>query len=104
MNQKQASLKQVSKSTLEVELTMDVHTMNFPEGSLHVNSAKGRAHLLHMKNLSLNLVALPIQTLHELHQGVSEELRFREQCTLLIINEVKTNNQHMFEEKEEVAT
>lgn len=48
------------------------------------------------KNLSLNLVALPIQTLHRLHKGVSDELRIREKHALLVISEVKTNNQEIF--------
>ena len=56
----------------------------------------------YMKDLSLNLVVLPIQTLHELHQGVSDELKIWEQCALLIINEVKTNNQEMFEKNAQV--
>lgn len=52
-----------------------------------------------MKNLSLNLVALPIQTLHELHQGISDELKVWEQWALMVISEVKTKNYKMFEEK-----
>jgi len=37
--------------------------------------------------------------LHELHQGVSDELRAWEQKALLVISEVKTNNQQMLKEK-----
>jgi len=51
---------------------------------------------MQMKNLGLNLVTLPIQTLYELHQGVSDELWIREQRTLLVIKEVKTKNQQIF--------
>jgi len=54
-----------------------------------------------MKDLIQNLAVLPIQTLHELHQGVSDELQVQEQHELLVINEVKTNNQHMFKENVE---
>jgi len=55
--------------------------------------------LAQLKDLGVNLTTLPIQTLHELHQGVSNELRVREQHALLVINEVKTNNTHIFVEK-----
>lgn len=86
------SLNQASASVLDVEITLDLHTIQLPEGSLRGNLAKEQAHLLHMKNLSLNLAMLPIQTLHELNQGMSDELRIQEKRALLVINEVKTNN------------
>lgn len=54
-----------------------------------------------MTNMSINIATLPIQTLHELHQGISYELCIREKRALLIIKEVKTNNQQMFVEKVE---
>jgi len=49
--------------------------------------------------VGVNLVALPIQILHALHKGVSNELRIREKCTLSIISEVKMNNENIFAEK-----
>lgn len=94
----QASLKQVSVTASTIELIVDLHTVQLLERSLHVDTSEDRGRLLHMNNLSLNLSALPIQSLHELHQGVSDELKFREQRLLSVINEGKTNNQQMFEE------
>lgn len=63
----QASLKQARMTTLQVELSIDLHAMQLSKGLLYVDTPKDRVCLLHMKNLSLNLVVLPIQTLHELH-------------------------------------
>ena len=42
---------------------------------------------------------LPIESLHELHHGVTDELKVREQCALLVIKEVKNENRQMFEDK-----
>ena len=80
-------------------MTLDLHAIQLPEGSLCTDKEEERAELLQMKKMSLNLVTLPIQTLHELHQGVSDELRIQEQHALLVISEVKTNSQYIFEEK-----
>ena len=63
------------------------------------NAYEANAQLGQIKNMGINLVALPIQTLHALHQGVLDELRIREQCTILDISEVKMNNEQIFVEK-----
>jgi len=68
------SLKQATEIALAIELTMDLHIVQLPEGSLHIETSEERAHLFHMKDLSLNLAMLPILTLHELHQGVLDEI------------------------------
>lgn len=49
--------------------------------------------------MGVNLTALPLQNFHVLHQGVSDELRIREQCTLVVISEFKVNNENMCTEK-----
>lgn len=36
--------------------------------------------------------------LHELHHGIRDELKIQEQRALLVIKEVKINNQQMFKE------
>jgi len=57
----------------------------------------------------MNLAMLPLQTLHVLHQGVSDELRIREKHVVSVISKVKMNNEHIFlkkaqdlKEKEEI--
>jgi len=52
-----------------------------------------------MKDIGVNLVALPLQTFHALYQGVSDDLRIREQHTLAAIIEFKVNSEQMFMEK-----
>jgi len=46
-----------------------------------------------------NLATFPLQTIHALHYGVSDELRIREQHALAVINDVKVNNEKIFTEK-----
>lgn len=57
----------------------------------------------------MNLAMLPLQTLHVLHQGVSDELRIREKHVVSVISKVKMNNEKIFfkkaqdlKEKEEI--
>jgi len=69
------------------------------EGSQHVETTEDHARLLHMTNMSINIATLPIQTLQELHQGISDEHCVREKRSMLIIEEVKTNNQLIFVKK-----
>ena len=45
-----------------------------------------------MKYMGLNLVTLLLLTLHVLHQGVSYDLKTREQCALNIVSEFRVNN------------
>jgi len=49
--------------------------------------------------MGVNFATLLLQTLHELHQGVSDELRIREQHSLVVISAFEVNNEHMFTEK-----
>lgn len=84
---------------MDEEITLDLHTIKLLEGSICADIEEESAQMLQMNNLSLNLVVLPIQTLHEPHLGVSYELRIWEQHALLVISKVKTNNQQIFEEK-----
>lgn len=46
-----------------------------------------------LKEIGVNLATLSLQTLHALHQVVSEELRIREKHTLPVISEFKVNNE-----------
>jgi len=92
-------LNQASESVLDIDKLLDLCVIQLPKVSLHAGTDEQRAQIMQIKNSGLNLAALPLQTLHELHQGVSDELCIRNQCALLIISEVKTKNQQIFEEK-----
>jgi len=49
--------------------------------------------------MRLNLAMLPLDSLHVLHQGVTDELNIREQRTLTAVSEFKVNNHQLFVEK-----
>lgn len=95
----QESMNQASTKVLDTDITLDICAIQLPDGALCTETDEASAYLLQIKNLGLNTATLPIQTLHELHQGVYNELRIRKKLTLLVISEVKTNNQQIFEEK-----
>ena len=90
----QASAKQASVVPL-AEITVYLWAVHFLEGSLHVEVADEQESA-EKKNMSLNLVALPFQTLHDLHQSITNELKRPKQWVMLVINKVKINNQEMF--------
>lgn len=70
-----------------------------PKGFIRAESDEDHTVLSTLKEMGVYLVGLPLQTLHALHQGASDELRIREQHTLIVISEFKVNNEHMFVEK-----
>lgn len=84
---------------------MDLHAVPLPKGSLHDDLVEEQTQLLLMKTLNLNLAMFPIQTLHKMHQGVSDELRIQEQHALLVINEqqIFKEKAQTLKEKEEVT-
>lgn len=73
-----ASVNQASVIPSIAKITLDLRVVHFPEGSLHFKVAEERESTKKLKNLSLNLVALPLQMFYELHQGVTNELKIRE--------------------------
>lgn len=79
----QTSVNQASVVPSTSKLTADLQAVHLPEGSLHVGVAEERESAQKLKNLSLNLVTLPPQMLHKLHQGVTNELNIWEQCQQL---------------------
>lgn len=89
----QASLPQVSKSVFETERTLVLRVISLPEGTVLAKSKEAHAKLLKIKGMGVNLVMLPLQTLHTLHQGVSNEICTREKHALSMINKVKLNNE-----------
>lgn len=98
----QVSLQQVSATVLETFRTLDLRFIPLSEGSLCAQAEEANTQLTKFKDVGVNLAVLPIQTLHELHQGVPNKLRVRDQCTLLFISEVKMNNKKIFVEKAQV--
>lgn len=84
---------------LETDRTLDLKVIPLPQGSLHAKTNEANTQLRQIKDVGVNLAMLPIQTLHVLHQGVSNELRIREQRALPVISEVKMNNEQIFAKK-----
>jgi len=95
----QASLQQVSTSVLDTDKTLDLRVIPLLDGSLRTKSNEENTQLRTIKNVGVNLATFPIQTLCEIHQGVSDELRIREQHIILVINEFKMDNDNTFVEK-----
>lgn len=71
-------LTQGSGIVAELERTLDLRVIPLPEGSVCVESNEGHIVINIVKNISLNLATLPLQTVHALHHGVSEELQIIE--------------------------
>lgn len=88
-----ARLHQESATVFDTDKTLYLHVIWLPNGALCIETEEANTQLLQIKNFCLNLVTLPIQTMHELHQGVCDELRVMEKRVLLVISEVKANNQ-----------
>jgi len=78
---------------------MDLIIIPLLEGPLFTKLDEDCTMINTVKYMGLNLPMLPLQTLHALHQGISEELRIKKQCALIVINEFKVNNEKMFVEK-----
>jgi len=78
---------------------MDLRIILLPKGSLQVDNQADHCTLEKIKDIGINMVVLPLQALHALHQGVSHEFQIKEQCALAILSECKFNNAQMYEEK-----
>lgn len=103
----QASVSQgstVTSNSISVQtlLTTELRAVNLLDGSLHLKTIEERENEQNIKKQSLNLAVLPLQTLHELHQGVTDEIKVQVQRDILVIKEVK-KNQHMFYMKNKVV-
>lgn len=86
-------------TVLEKNKTLDLRVIPLPEGSLCAKADEENAQLRQIKDVGIYLAALPIQTLHTLHQEVSDELSSREKHALSIISEVKMKNEKIFSKK-----
>lgn len=80
--------------------SLDLRVVALPDGSLSTKVVADKAIVIFLKNISLNLDALPNEFLHTLQVGVIAEVKAREQRTLSLISEYRLlNNVHMFVEK-----
>ena len=95
----QASLVQGSGTTAKLERTLDLRVIPLLKGFVCMELNEDHFVLSTVKDMGVNLAMMPLQTLHVLHQEVSDELRIREQHALIVISEFKVNNEHMFLEK-----
>lgn len=78
---------------------MDLRTVSLLEGSLSAESTDENIIISTIKNIGLNVAALPNEFLHALQVGVTVELRAQEQHTLNLISDYLVNNEKMFAEK-----
>lgn len=95
----QVSLTQASMRVPEVERTRDLRIIPLLEGSLQTDNHEDHSKLEKFKAIGINVVVFPLESLHALHQGVSDELQIKEQHALAVPNECKLNNPQMYEEK-----
>jgi len=63
----QESTNQASEVPSTTKITIDLWVVDFLEGSLHVETGEERESAEKLKNLSLNLVEIPLHTLHEIN-------------------------------------
>lgn len=75
------------------------HLITLLDGSLHFNDVAKHKSAQLPKNISINLATLPLSTLHEIHQGVANELKVQEQQALMVIKDTQITNQRMCDEK-----
>lgn len=86
------SLAPSTSQAIEHFKLVDLRIVELPEGSLSTESAHDKVITSTLKNISLNIVALPNKYLHALYTCVMTELRTRKQCTLNLISEYWVNN------------
>lgn len=67
--------------------TLDPQAIMLPDGAMTTKAEADRATISALKEVGLNLVALPSKALHTLQDDVITELRTREQSTLNVISE-----------------
>lgn len=61
-----------------MEWYLDLRVIPLTEGSVRAELEEDYAVLGTVKDMGVNLVTLPLPTLHALHQGVLDELRIKE--------------------------
>ena len=63
------------------------NTIVLPEGALAIENEAIRPMVSALKGVGINMVALPLDMLYVLQDGVTIELRAREGCALQVMNE-----------------
>lgn len=85
--------------SVQLVLTSKIRIVPLPNGYLHLNGSIDKENMQPPKNVSISLMKLPLHTLHELHQGVANEIKVREQWALMLIKDAKITSQQMCDEK-----
>ena len=73
--------------------SLDLQAIVLPDGSLSMEAVDDKVILCSLKNIVLNLAALPSEFHHMLWTGVTTEFRAWEQCALSLISEYRVNNE-----------
>lgn len=102
----QASVIQASVATFSAKLTLpsmlvitiEVHAVPIPGGSQCFTTKMDYIVVPSGSNSTLNIATLPIQALHELHQGVSMELKIQEERALFVIKDIKSHIEKLTED------
>ena len=83
----------MTSCTVHLVLTLELHDVPPLDISLHLNDvAEWESTKLH-NNVSINLMMLPLYTLHDLDQGVADEVKVQEQWIVMVIKDVQITSQ-----------
>ena len=83
----------MTSSSVQLVFTLELCVVPLVDGSLHLNDATERERDQPPKNMSINLTVLPLSTLHELHQGVADEIKVQEKQALMVIKDAQLTSQ-----------
>jgi len=75
VSQYQDCVKPMKLGSVQAVLTSKLHIVPLPDGSLHMKDAMEQESSQLPKDVSVNLVVLSLSTLHELYQGVADNLK-----------------------------
>lgn len=95
----QTSLGPRTGQATKMVRSTDLQAVTLPKGSQSTKSADDKVIVSTLKNIVLNLTALPNEYLHMLQTGVTTQLRAWEKHTLILINEYRVNNEKIFAKK-----
>lgn len=70
--------------------SLDLWAVTLPDGALSIEEVADKAIFISLKNIGLNLDALPNEFLNTLQAKVIEEFKAREQHALSLISEYKS--------------
>lgn len=80
------------------------NTIVFPKGALVSSNTMDHMSLSMMKDLGLNMAALPRETLYQLQDEITRELWARESRAIQVLSEQKINIEHLSLQGDELVS